>query len=546
MPKCYNAGNRPGNRSVFVFALAVLLGLGALNPARAALITLGAAQNITTNDTDVATNGTFVYAYAGTNNVTVNSVTFTTSATGLTFTNIGNVLAAFGNTAGPITNCSANYRKVLSCGRYSNSGASPGSITLGSLVAGNTYQIQVWCNDSRSGLEQWRSNTLVSANAVATDSVGLAFNASDAPGGMGQYAIGTFTADASTQTFLVTTNGIVATNAGVYQICALSVRNITWAGTGTGTYGLPNYYLSPTGSDTTGDGSPAHPWQTVAMARDYIATNVFQTNNITVNLRGGRYFITNTLAFTFTDSGMYGFYITYQSYPGETAIIDGGKQVTGWTQVPGKPYWVASVPTNAGFADYFRQLYVNGVRAERAHSDFIQGTDYFNDPSTGEACDGIAFATNSGLKSYSNIADLRLKQIKYYISDEMVVTGITTNSTNGLIQVRLQQPYCIARYGHGYFDATNQWMVINAFEELDEPGEWYHDRTAQKVYYYPNSFEDMNSAVVYAPVVENLVELSGDSATNTLQNLRFQGITFEHGNWFFPRDYSISDLESDT
>ena len=47
-------------------------------------------------------------------------------------------------------------------------------------------------------------------------------------------------------------------------------------------------------------------------------------------------------------------------------------------------------------------------------------------------------------------------------------------------------------------------MVVNAFEELDEPGEWYLNRATQQVYYYPYSYENMNTAVVYAPVVETL------------------------------------------
>ena len=108
-------------------------------------------------------------------------------------------------------------------------------------------------------------------------------------------------------------------------------------------YGPTAYYISPSGSDITGDGSLGNPWQTVAMARDYLAANVYQTNDITVYLRGGRYALTNTITFTSSDSGINGYYITYRSYPGETATISGGKQVTGWTQVPGKPYWVASV-----------------------------------------------------------------------------------------------------------------------------------------------------------------------------------------------------------
>jgi hypothetical protein len=267
--------------------------------------------------------------------------------------------------------------------------------------------------------------------------------------------------------------------------------------------------------------------------------------DIVINLRGGRYPLTQTLAFTDADSGDNGYYITYQSYSNEVATISGGVLVTNWSPVADEPYWVASVPTNV-FGDYFRQLYVNGVRAERAHSDWITGVSFFNDPATSQSVDGVAFSAGD-LKDYSNVTDLRLLHIEEFKVDEFPVTGITTNATSGLIQVSLQQPYCQTRYDYGsrYFAATNQWMFVQAFEELDEPGEWYLNRATHEVYYYPYSFEDMTKAEVYAPVVETLVSFNGDATTSKVENLRFQNIVFEHGNWLFPSKYFIGGSQAE-
>ena len=81
----------------------------------------------------------------------------------------------------------------------------------------------------------------------------------------------------------------------------------------------------------------------------------------------GRHTRTATFNLTEADSGSNGFKVVYQAYPGETPIIDGGKAVTGWTRVSGdRPYFVADVPESAGYADYFRQLYVGGRRAQLA------------------------------------------------------------------------------------------------------------------------------------------------------------------------------------
>ena len=270
-----------------------------------------------------------------------------------------------------------------------------------------------------------------------------------------------------------------------------------------------------------------------------------RNQEIVVNLRAGRYELVNTLAFTSSDSGAGGHFVTYRSYSNETTVVLGGKQVTGWLRVADKPYWVAGVPAASGFAAYFRQLYVNGVRAERAHSNWMSAKAFLKDPGNPQVVDGVVFAKSAKVKHYSNIADLRLLHVNTFKADEFPVTGITTDSASGDIQVKLQQPYIENRYKYGGWGPNQPLMIVNAFEELDEPGEWYFDRATQKVYYYPYSYEDMTTATVYAPVVETLVTVTGKSPAGKARNIRFQGIVFEHGNWFFPRDYFIGGSQAE-
>jgi autotransporter-associated beta strand protein len=309
------------------------------------------------------------------------------------------------------------------------------------------------------------------------------------------------------------------------------------------------FHVAPSGSDTTGDGSGAAPWKTLAAARDAIRNSGINANmqdDIVVNLHGGRYELSGTLEFTPADSGSNGRFITYQSYPGERASITGGKRVTGWAQVPGKPYWVAPVPASSGYADYFRQIYVNGIRAERARSKWINGVGYFDDPSTTQAIDGITFNT-ADLKTFSNVSDLRLLHVASFKVDEFPILSIQEDAANGLKKVRLQQPYCQLRYdrGEGFFEATDQWMIVQAFEELDEPGEWYLNRTTRQLYYYPNSFENMEAVQVDVPVVDTLVRFTGTSTTNKVRNIRMKDLIIEHGNWLFPRDYYFGGVQAE-
>jgi hypothetical protein len=123
------------------------------------------------------------------------------------------------------------------------------------------------------------------------------------------------------------------------------------------------YYVSTSGNDSNNGTSINTPFRTIAKARDTVRTiNSNMSGDIIVYLRGGTYSLadTDTVHYTEADSGTNGHYVRYESYTGEEAIIEGGTTVTGWTQDTGG-VWKASCSV-----DNFRQLYVNGQRAQRA------------------------------------------------------------------------------------------------------------------------------------------------------------------------------------
>ena len=47
----------------------------------------------------------------------------------------------------------------------------------------------------------------------------------------------------------------------------------------------------------------------------------------------------------------------------------------------------------------------------------------------------------------------------------------------------------------------------NAYEFIDKEGEWYYNRQSKVLYYMPLLGQDMTTAVVMIPKVENLVSL---------------------------------------
>ena len=84
-----------------------------------------------------------------------------------------------------------------------------------------------------------------------------------------------------------------------------------------------NYYVSTTGSDTTGNGSLSNPYKTIQKG-----ANVAQAGD-NVYVRGGTYRETVTVA----HSGSSGSPITFQPYNNEQVTITGLDQLnSGWSQ----------------------------------------------------------------------------------------------------------------------------------------------------------------------------------------------------------------------
>lgn len=213
-------------------ALAVAL----LAPLGAAPITWNPSATIA-GDGDVLNAGLASYGYTLSNSTqTVNGVTFTGSnsfsALGTNVTLSGftsNSTSAYtGGSSTPWNNLPAAYKTMLQGGDFNSSGA--GTVTLGNLALGHVYATQVWINDSRAGATATRQANLTGGggNTMLVD-----YNSTNAAGGVGQYTIGGFTADGTTQAFTIT-----GTTAGATQFNALQVRDVTgvWRGNFSGNW----------------------------------------------------------------------------------------------------------------------------------------------------------------------------------------------------------------------------------------------------------------------------------------------------------------------
>ncbi|MEW2120563.1 RICIN domain-containing protein [Streptomyces sp. NPDC005474] len=299
------------------------------------------------------------------------------------------------------------------------------------------------------------------------------------------------------------------------------------------------YYVAPDGSDANA-GTITAPFKTLQHARDVVRTvNSNMTGDINVYLRGGNYPVSSTISYTPADSGTNGHRVVYAAYQDEKPVLNGGVQVSGWTQHSGN-IWKAPLNRDTKL----RALYVNNKRAQMASKTINSAGCYGTYTITagqapwawesGSQCDGAKYSLSDLPAVAANQDDVEIKSATTWTTAIVGVRQITTSSDGANRVALFQQPGAAIAQGppNGNFNPNGSHTFMNAYEFLDQPGEFYFDKTNHELYYYKSSSEDMTTAQVFAPTnVSTLIKIAGTSTTDHARNITFSGLTVEHSDW---------------
>jgi hypothetical protein len=167
--------------------LTTLASFAFLATSHAAVISWGAATNITST-TDISTSGTSLVAHnGGASNVTVNTVPFTAA----------DLLAGSGVSVGQLaggTTGDAGLNTLLDEVDFGGGGGLVSS-DLGSFTSGNTIEVQVFFTDQRTGQQD---RVMQYGSSTGGGTVNLEANPDNTTGSpFGSFATGTFVADGS-------------------------------------------------------------------------------------------------------------------------------------------------------------------------------------------------------------------------------------------------------------------------------------------------------------------------------------------------------------
>ena len=249
--------------------------------------------------------------------------------------------------------------------------------------------------------------------------------------------------------------------------------------------------------------------------------------DVCIRLQAGTYRLNQTITVRPEDSGI-------RIVADGNAVVSGGVKITGWKK-QGRMY-VADVPEFNGRPLEFRQLWVNGRKADRARdvADFekmyrIRNIDKKNE---------ILYVPAAAVKKILGerhaemvihemwcVANLRIKGIKVQ-GDSAAVTFHQPES-----HIHFMHPWpspMVTKDGH-----NSAFYLTNAKSLLDTPGEWYLDAKEQKVYYIPRKGEDMAKADVEAPTVETLMKIEG-TPDAPVKGITIEGVTFSYATWMRP------------
>ncbi|HKW29856.1 MAG TPA: right-handed parallel beta-helix repeat-containing protein, partial [Verrucomicrobiae bacterium] len=318
------------------------------------------------------------------------------------------------------------------------------------------------------------------------------------------------------------------------------------------------FWVSPEGNDGN-PGTQAQPfasvatalWQTRELRR---LEKVTASEPVHIILRGGIYPLTSPLLVRSEDSGTETSPTIVEAAPGEQPALSGGVLITGWKKasvaVPGLAktaqgnVWVADAPTFGGRMLEFRQLWVNGRKAIRAREP---NGDMLDRLVAWDAKRQEAWIPASAVAKIQDAS--RMEMVVDQVWEIAMLRVKSLHLDGDRVCLTFQQPESKLEFDHPWppvIVTTNYqapFFLANAIEFLDQPGEWFEDISAGRIFYWPRPDEDLTQASVIAPAVETLVQVTG-SLDRPVANVHFKGVTFEYATWLRPSEAGDVPLQA--
>lgn len=265
------------------------------------------------------------------------------------------------------------------------------------------------------------------------------------------------------------------------------------------------------------------------------ANNREMETDIVVEIADGMHRLDSPLLLDHSHSGSNGHCVVFRAVPGAKPVLSRGVTIGDWT-ADEQGRWCASLQGKR-----VRQLFVNNVRGQRARGPFPDGAERYGNLKAIDADAGFIVAKDE-LLHWKNPHEIVLGFFNSWSHMTCNVTRITADS-DGRVRVRMQMPEFMLMSRKEGVRAEMPASIENAFELLDEPGEWYADNSADTIHYIPRDSEDMKSAAAVITGFDELLNIRG-GADGRAHHIRFEGITFADAAANRPNDGGHADVQA--
>ena len=300
-----------------------------------------------------------------------------------------------------------------------------------------------------------------------------------------------------------------------------------------------NIYVSPQGNDAN-PGTKELPLASLNGAKNHVRKIKASTkDNINVWLRGGNYYLNETVVFGLEDSGEGESMITYQAYSDEKPVFTSDVTIKDWkkldSEIPALPetavgnVWVADVPKIRDIPWRFYTIYDIDGRLPRARSKGFIPTEPSVVLSDSTDRDILHFPEGT-LKNWSNLEDVEVI-VRPYQGWVMNILPLESVDEEAKIATTVFTATYLMEELHLILGKESAW-VENVMEALDEPGEWVLNSKERKLYLWPRN--GMQPQEIVAPLLKEYIRVEGEInkagiADTPVRNLSFKGLTFMHG-----------------
>lgn len=307
-------------------------------------------------------------------------------------------------------------------------------------------------------------------------------------------------------------------------------------------------FVAPDGSDAA-DGSEAHPFATLARARDAVRDirrgGTLPKGGVKILLRGGRYSVPTTFTLGPEDSGEPGSPISYAAFPGEKPVLDGGIEVADFHPVD-DPAALRRIPETAHgkvvVADLGGRLPEDARQPQKPFGTCVNGDKTVRDLYLAGEPLQLARHPNEGFFGLTDIVDSANRVFKPGIGDlspwekepDLMALGYwkwlwadqtlyaVANTKAGTISLKGD----VSAYGSidlDYGRHPRPWFLLNALAALDAPGEWFFDAATAKLYLYPPDGAPAGASYVLSALAKPFIAASG------VHDIRIEGLEIRNG-----------------